>query len=161
MISSDGGDVMRQRTGERKGVAPPPSVDRKTGGERRRKWKNLINEIIPQSTSIRLHSAGALRTKRRAPGQAGGGSVYLVHRKDHRVDESLSLCLSCYYQGQCWAKLLLSFLSLLKLAHGYIKAEDDSVLYSLRDLNPKSDMCSPPHRLSLAAVDYAQPLHLH
>lgn len=93
MISSDGGDVMRQRTGERKGVAPPPSVDRKTGGERRRKWKNLINEIIPQSTSIRLHSAGALRTKRRAPGQAGGGSVYLVHRKDHRVDESLSLCL--------------------------------------------------------------------
>lgn len=32
MISSDGGDVMRQRTGERKGVAPPPSVDRKTGG---------------------------------------------------------------------------------------------------------------------------------
>lgn len=57
--------------------------------ERRRKWKNLINEIIPQSTSIRLHSTGALHTSRQAVG------VYLVHRKHCRVDESFPQSLSC------------------------------------------------------------------
>lgn len=61
--------MKRQRTEERKGVAPPPSFNRR---QRRRKWKNLINEIIPQSTSIRLHSAGALHTRRQAARQAGG-----------------------------------------------------------------------------------------
>ncbi len=79
--------MKRQRTEERKGVAPPPSFERK----RRRKWKNLINEIIPQSTSIRLHSIVAVHTRRHEVGQARRGSVYLVCGKDHRVDESLSV----------------------------------------------------------------------
>lgn len=72
--------------------------------ERRRKWKNLINEIIPQSTSIRLHSAVALHTRRQAARQAGGGvSIQSVEKTTKWM--RVFLCVCCYYQGQCWAKL--------------------------------------------------------
>lgn len=121
MISSDGGDAKRQRTEERKGVAPPPLARQEDRRERRRKWKNLINEIIPQSTSIRLHSGRGSAHKEAAR------SVYLVHRKDHTVEENLSLCLSSYYQGQSWAKPLLC---LQKVDH---------ISHSFSDLNPTSN----------------------
>lgn len=40
--------------------------------DRRKEWKNLINEIIPQLTSIRPHSTVALHTRRQAATQEGG-----------------------------------------------------------------------------------------
>lgn len=135
--------------------------------ERRRKWKNLINEIIPQSTSIRLHSAGALHTRRQAARQAGGESVYLVHRKAHRVDESLSLSLLLLPRSVLGQTSPPPPLSPLMLAHRYIKVGDDStgimshIAHSFRDVNPTSDVRSALHWLSPAAADYAKRLDLH
>lgn len=72
MISSDGGDLKLQRTEGKEGRRSATLGRQEDRRERRRKCKNVINEIIPRSTSIRVHSAGALHTERRA---GGGGRI--------------------------------------------------------------------------------------
>lgn len=82
------------------------------------------------------------------------------------MDESLSPCLSCYYQGSAQASSLPP-LSLLKLADHYIKVDNNSsgiisyIAHSFRSLNPRSDLHSALYRLSLTAVDCAELFHLH
>lgn len=79
MISSDGGGCEAPEDRGEEGRRSATLIRQEDRRERRRKWKNLINEIILQSTSIRLHSTGALHTKRQAarqggrPGRAGEG----------------------------------------------------------------------------------------
>lgn len=93
MISSDGG-AKRQRTDGEEGRRSATLVRQEDKRERRRKWKKVINEIIPQSTSITLHSAGA-RHARRQPGRPEKAAGEITGRM--RV---FSLWLSSYYQGQ-------------------------------------------------------------
>lgn len=91
--------VTRQRTAEREregGCGTATVVWREYRKERRRKWENLINEIILQSTSIRLHSAATVHMSRQPARQAGRGQkgVRIIRRKkDQRVDESFSVSL--------------------------------------------------------------------
>lgn len=100
MISSDGGRrgwSARGRRREREGGCGTATVVwREYRKERRRKWENLINEIILQSTSISLHSAATVHMSRQPARQAGRGQkgVRIVRRKkDQRVDESFSVSL--------------------------------------------------------------------